>query len=247
MKLFHFPQDEADITKVLSHAELASLMIPFVTSDQVSEACEQAVKYGMAGVLAVPDICQQTVKLLEGTGVAPVAVAAAMEVDDNDRDTRLNLVKELIKLGVLDVDFAVPVSMGLNGEFQELSQEIRDQADTLHAAGGRLGVILEIDQWTKPQLFSLCQAAIDGHADYLRISSGMEQIGAANIGRATIYNVATLYENFGRQIKIKAGGGWDFAWLEDVNEYLEAGAERVDLGPVTIGQLEELGYRRNKV
>lgn len=244
MKLFRFPQDQADIARVLSRAELASLMIPFVTEAQVREACSQAVTYGMAGVLAVPDICQQTVKLLQGTGVAPVAVVAAMEVDDNDRATRLNLVKELIRLGVLDVDFGVPASMVLNGELEQLAAEIRGQADTLHAAGGRLGVILEIDQWTQPQLFGLCQAAVDGGADYLRISSGMEQIGAANIGRATIYNVALLYERYGGRIRIKAGGGWDFAWLEDVNEYLEAGADRVDVGPVTVGQLEGLGYRR---
>lgn len=245
MKLFRCPQDQAELAGLLSRTELASLMIPFVTEDQVKEACDQAVKYGLAGVLAIPDICQQTVKLLQGTGVAPVAMVAAMEVDDNDRSTRLNLVKELIKLGVRNVDCGVPASTVLNGEFQEIAAEVRDAADALHAAGGKLGVVLEIDQWTQPQLFDLCQAAVDGGADYLRISSGMEQIGAANIGRATINNVATLYERYGEHIKIKAGGGWDFAWLEDVNEYLESGAALADIGPVTIGQLERLGYRRN--
>lgn len=245
MKLFHYPKDGTEIAGILAKCELASLMIPFVTRDQVEEACHQAVAYGLAGVLAIPDICQQTVELLKGTGVAPVAVCAAMEVDDNDREGRLNLVRELIKIGVLDVDFGVPASMVLDAEFEQLAAEIKDQTDTLHAANGRLGVILEIDQWTEEQLFALCQAAVDGGADYLRISSGMEQIGAANIGRATIYNVATLYERFGGKIAIKAGGGWDFAWLEDVNEYLEAGAARADVGPITIDQLVRLGYKRS--
>ena len=244
MKLLHFPRDKEEIASILEKAELASLMVPFVTEDAVKETCRQAVKYGMAAVLAVPDICSQTAKILKGTGVAPVCVVSAMEVGDNDHAGRLNCIREQLKLGVCDVDIGVPIGMVLDGEFSELTKEIKDMAELLHAKGGRLGVILEIDQFNATQLFGLCDSAVAGGADYLRISSGMEAIGAVNIGRATIHNVAALHERYGGKIKIKAGGGWDFAYLEDCVEYIESGASRVDAGPCTITQLEQIGYGR---
>ncbi len=248
MKLFHFPEDQKEIANVVEKSELASLMVPFVTESAVREACYQAVKYGMASVLAVPDICPQTVKLLAGTKVSPVCILSAMEIGDHDRATRYHCIEQLIQLGVSQVDIGVPIGMVLDEEYAELTDEIRDLAKLLHRSDGKLGIILEISQFTRPQLFGLCRGAVDGGADYLRISSGMEAIGAMDIGRPTIHNVAMLFEHFGSSIQIKAGGGWDYSYLEDCNEYLNSGAALADAGPCMIRQLEQMGYeRRNKV
>jgi len=244
MKLLRFPENEKEIRNVLDHAELASLLVPFTTEAQVKEACETAVKYGMAGVLAIPDICQQTVKFLAGTKVRPIAVIDAMELGDNAAAGRLFSVKELVKLGVKGVDSGIPTNIILDGEYDEIAAEIRDQAAACHEAGAEYGVTLNIDSITPDQLAKVCECAISGGADYLRTSCGMEQIGADGIGRATVHNIAELSELYGDRIKIKAGGGWDFAWLEDSLEYLLSGASRVDVGPVTVGQLERIGYGR---
>ena len=245
MKLFRWPRDEEDIRRVLSAAELASLLVPFVTEDEVQKVCGQAVEYGMHSVLAVPDISVKTVKYLQGTGVIPVCMASSNEVVDNDHASSMVMIRELIRYGVLDVDMGMPVGMMLNGEFDQIRKELSERAALLHNAGGRFGVVLEIDQLPEPLMLKLCEASVGAGADFLRISSGMELMGAMNIGRATVHNVALLYHHFGKEIRIKAGGGWDLGWLEDANEYLEAGAVRVDAGPNMVRQLMDMGYRRS--
>ncbi len=244
MKLLRFPENKKEIEKVLANAELASLLVPFTTEAEVRAACDTAVKYGMAGVLAIPDICRQTAAFLKGTGVAPIAVIDAMELGDNMASGRLLSVKELLKLGVKGIDSGIFTSLILDGEYEEITAEIRDQAAACHEAGAGYGVTLNIDSITPEQLTKVCGCAVDGGADYLRVSCGMEQIGTDGVGRATVHNIAELSELYGEKIKIKAGGGWDLAWLEDCLEYLESGASRVDVGPVTVGQLERIGYRR---
>ncbi len=245
MKLFRYPRDEKDVRRVLDATELASLLVPFVTEDDIRMVCAQAAEYGMHSVLAVPDIIVKTRKYLEGTGVVPVCMASSNEVVDNDHGSSMVMIRELIRYGVLDVDMGMPVGMMLNGEFDLVAAQLSERAGLLHDSGGRFGVVLEIDQLPEPLMLKLCEASVKAGADFLRISSGMELMGAMNIGRATVHNTALLYHHFGKDIKIKAGGGWDLGWLEDANEYLEAGASYVDGGPNMVQQLVDMGYRRS--
>jgi deoxyribose-phosphate aldolase len=129
-------------------------------------------------------------------------------------------------------------------EYDKIENEFSILADIIHKAGGRLGLILETELISEEEQIRLGQAAVNSSADYLRICGGMELVCHINGGRANLQSICRIKDRFSDKIKIKAGGGWEFNYLEDCHEYIQSGASRIDAGPNFIQQLIDIGYRR---
>lgn len=246
MELLKFPKNKKDIFEVVRRAEYAALLVPSPRRSYVAEVCAQAKQYGFASVIATPYDCPEVAKLLEGSGVEAVCLNALNHALDEDFDCRLYSVDAMLEIGVKNIELSVPIGMMRDGKFDQIQSELSAMIDKIHTAGGKASVILEPDCMDKEAMKQVIRAAEGAATDYLRICSGFERVCGSNGGRATLNSIGFVREQSSGKTAIKAGGGWDYAYLEDCAEYIRQGAERVDVGPRLVEQLGKIGYRRDE-
>ena len=83
-----------------------------------------------------------------------------------------------------------------------------------------LKAIVESALWTPAVLRGVCEAAVDGGADYVKTSTGFHPAGGA-----TVDAVATMRAAVGSRARVKASGG--LRRLEDCTAMIGAGADRI--------------------
>jgi deoxyribose-phosphate aldolase len=245
MELFKIPRNREDVDKVVSRAEHAALLVPSPRQDYVEKVCAQAKEYGFAGVIATPYDCPEVLKKLEGSGVKTICLNALNHALDENFDCRMYGTEALLDMGVRAFELPVPCGLIRDGKFDVIEEELAALTEKIHAKGGEVSVILEPECMDKPSMVKLIQIAEKIGAEYIRLCSGLAQVCGTNGGRATVNLVGFVKEHCSDRIVIKAGGGWDFAYLEDCAEYIDCGAGRVDVGLRFTEQLEKIGYRRN--
>ena len=245
MRLFEFPRDKAEIDRVVSCAEYAALLIPSPRQSYVEEVCAQARQFGFAGVVATPFDCPTVLKLLEGSGVETICLNALNHALDENFDCRMFGIQALLEQGVKHFELGVPCGLLREGAFDVVHAELAAMVEKIHAAGGKMSVILEPECMSKDAMAKVIAMAEELGADHVRLCSGFERVCGTNGGRATLNTICFAREQHTGKIGLKAGGGWDYAYLEDCAEYMENGASRVDVGPRFVEQLANLGYRRD--
>ena len=244
MKLFKFPEDQEAIREVVSKSELASLLVPSPQDVLIAEVCDEARTFLPASVIATPFLCPKVYAALEGTGVTTVCINSLMPAQDEHFDSKMLAIEEILKVGVKDFDFTAPVGMIRDKEFDQIEKDFSVMSERIKKAGGQFSIILETEVISYEEQILLAQAAVNAGADYLRICSGMDLLCGINSGRAVLRSICQIKDRFGDQIKIKAGGGWEYAYLEDCHEYIMSGADRIDIGPRFIQQLKDMNFRR---
>ena len=245
MNLLEYPKDKAVIDNVVSCAELASLMIPSPREAYVEEVCGQAKEFGFAGVLATPFDSPTVLKLLNGSKIETICIISLNHALDENFDCRMLTMKEMIKLGVRNYEVSVPYTMFKDEKDSVVEQYITDTKALVDSVDGKLSVIIEPEEMNKAIQLRVVKIAERVGVDYIRLGSGMEKVCGTNGGRATINTLCFLSENI-KKTSLKAGGGWDYAYLEDCAEYIQCGASRVDVGPRFVEQLREIGYGRGE-
>jgi deoxyribose-phosphate aldolase len=244
MKLLRLPEDQEIIQGIVSKAELASLLVPSPRDSLINQTCEEAKSCQPSGVLATPILCPQVSAALKGTGIATVCILSLMLAQDENHSNKMFAIHEILKSGVRDFDIMPSVAMTRDKEFGQIEKDFSEMAGVIKNSGGHLSVIIETEAISGEDQALLCQAAINAGADYIRICSGVEQLCGVNGGRATLRSICRIKDLVGEKIKIKAGGGWEYSYLEDCYEYIQSGAGRVDIGPRFIQQLKDIQYRR---
>lgn len=245
MELFKFPQNKEDIEKVVSRAEYAALMIPSPRQSYVEQVCAQAKEFGFSGVLATPYDCPEVLKQLEGSGVETVCMNALNHALDENPACRVYGIDTLLEMGVKYFELSVPCGVMKDDKFDIVEKELFNMAEKIHGVSGKVSIILEPECMKKEFLKKLISIAEKTGVDYIRICSGFENVCGTSGGRATMNLICFVREECGGRIPIKAGGGWDYAYLEDCAEYIDSGASCVDVGPRFVEQLTKLGYRRD--
>jgi deoxyribose-phosphate aldolase len=242
IKMLKLPQDGEAIRTVVSKAEIASLLVPSVQDAMITEICNDAKTYGTAGVLATAALCPQVSAALKGAEVRVVCIYSLIYSPDENYDCKIFGIKDVIKSGVKDFDLGVPAGVVHDKDFARIEKDFCGMADVIKQSSGHIGLVLETELFSYEEQMTLGKIAVNAGADYLRICSGMEQLCGINGGRATLRSICFLKDRFGDTIKIKAGGGWDYAYLEDCYEYIQSGADRVDAGSRFIKQLKDMNY-----
>jgi deoxyribose-phosphate aldolase len=131
----------------------------------------------------------------------------------------------------------------VQNQFGKISETMKHFSRFIHNDSGRFNIIIEEGMFSDEQKILASKLGIEAGADGIRTCSGAMEICGMSTGRATIHDICLLRENLGQKITIKAGGGTDFMYLEDALEYINCGANSVDIGQNAVIQLEEIGYQ----
>jgi deoxyribose-phosphate aldolase len=195
-----------------------TLLAPDATRAQIRELCEDAASYGFATVCVNPVWVREADCMLEGTGVGVCAVVGFPLGASTTPVKRLEAETAVVD-GACEIDMVMDIGALKGGDDARVRRDIAAVANTVHARGALLKVILETGLLSYEEKVRACRIAARSGADFVKTSTGFTR------GGATVEDVVLMRREAGPDVLVKASGGIRSA--ADARALLEAGAARL--------------------
>jgi len=219
----------AETVRAIEH----TLLRPEATPQQVDVLCDEALRYGFAGVCVNPIYVRRAAERLTLTptlslegrgslGTRPIVVAAVgFPLGASLTATKADEARRAIDDGAMEIDMVAALGALIVGDGKTVRSDIEAVARVVHQAAGNrlLKVILETAALTTEQLILGCRCCAEAEADFVKTSTGFHPRGGA-----TVEHVRQLHRH-ASPLRVKAAGGIRTA--EAVQAMLEAGAVRI--------------------
>lgn len=208
------PAGPADIASFIDH----TLLKPEASEADVLKVCAEAAEYGFKSVCVNPIWVKTVTTALKGSGVLACSVVG-FPLGATPTDVKSFEARGAVLDGADEVDMVINIAAALAGDKGALVEDIAAVAETVHAGGAILKVIIETALLTDEQKVLACQAAVEAGADFVKTSTGF------NGGGATVHDVALMRRTVGPDLGVKASGG--VRSLADAQAMIAAGATRI--------------------
>jgi deoxyribose-phosphate aldolase len=205
---------EAELVRLIDH----TLLKPEATPDDIRRLCGEARRHRFASACMNPAFVLLAARELAGSGVK-VCTVAGFPLGASLPETKRHEAENAIRQGAGEIDMVIHVGALRAGDAAGVEAEIRLLAETCHAAGVPLKVILEMALLTREEKIAGATAAMNAGADFVKTSTGFGP------GGATVEDVALLREVVGTRLGVKASGG--IRTLGDLQRMVAAGASRI--------------------
>ena len=205
-----------------------TLLRPEATPQQIDALCDEAVRYGFAGVCVNPMYVRRAAERLAAVGAElaarprPVVVAAVgFPLGANLTATKADEARRAIDDGATEIDMVVALGELIAGNGKYVRSDIEAVARVVHQGPGNrlLKVILETTALTTDQLILGCRCCAEAEADFVKTSTGFHPSGGARVE-----HVRQLHRH-ASPLRVKAAGGIRTAAA--ATALLEAGAVRI--------------------
>ncbi|WP_457949125.1 deoxyribose-phosphate aldolase [Pseudarthrobacter sp. alpha12b] len=208
------PAGPANIAAYIDH----TLLKPEASEGDVLKVCAEAAEYGFKSVCVNPIWVKTVTTALRGSGVLTCSVVG-FPLGATPTDVKSFEARGAVLDGAQEVDMVINVAAARAGDKGALAEDIAAVAETVHAGGAILKVIIETALLTDEQKVLACQAAVEAGADFVKTSTGF------NGGGATVEDVALMRRTVGPDVGVKASGG--VRSLADAQAMIAAGATRI--------------------
>ena len=206
-----------------------SILHPMMTDDDLRSHCEIADKYGVATVCVKPYHVAMAAQLLKNSKVAVCAVIGFPHGNNSSRIKMLETI-EVIENGATEVDMVVNAGKALQGDWQYITDEIREINLACLERGAILKVIFETDFITEDShKIELCRICSEAGVAFVKTSTGFGYVkqasGDFNYQGATEHDIILMRKYCDPIVKIKASGG-----IKDLATFMkmvELGASRI--------------------
>ncbi len=218
------PLPPSDPARTIDH----TLLAPEATPERIDALCDEAVRYGFAGVCVHPIYVKRVAKRLSSIRASdanahrPAVVSVAgFPLGANKTETKVFEARRATDDGATEIDMVIPLGALIAGDQTAVRRDIEAVARVVHETvrGGILKVILEAAALTTDQIAAACQCCKDGGADFVKTSTGYHPAGGATVEQVR------LLRRFGSPLLVKASGGLRTA--SAAVAMLEAGADRL--------------------
>jgi deoxyribose-phosphate aldolase len=208
------------MSDVLSRANLArmidiSAVQAFHTADDVTELARIAAQQKFVAAHALPNFVTLLRDRLTGS---QTMTGAPVGFPSGGSTTRIKVAeaRELVELGVQELDLMINLGRVCSGDFSYVLQEIRAVVNAV--APVPVKVILEIHYLSDDQIKRGCELSIQGGADFVKTATGWAPSGA------TLERIELITRFVRDAIKVKASGG--IRDLESVEKMWRMGVKR---------------------
>lgn len=208
------PAGTANIASYIDH----TLLKPEASEADVLKVCAEAAEYRFKSVCVNPIWVKTVTKALKGSGVLTCSVVG-FPLGATPTDVKSFEARGAVLDGADEVDMVINIAAARAGDQGALTEDIAAVAETVHAGGAILKVIIETALLTDEQKVLACQAAVEAGADFVKTSTGF------NGGGATVEDVALMRRAVGPDLGVKASGG--VRSLADAQAMIAAGATRI--------------------
>lgn len=203
-----------DIKDILAKCD-HTLLRQDCTSAEITELCDQAIKYGCASVCIPPAHVAGAKKYVGDR----LKICTVIGFPNGYMTTAAKAFEaaDTIMQGADEVDMVANICMIKDGCWDEVLEDIK--AVRRASSGKLLKVIIETCLLTEEEKIKMCEIVSKSGAEYIKTSTGF------STGGATFEDVALMREHCAESVKVKAAGG--IGSLEDAERFIELGAERL--------------------
>ncbi|MFP5311724.1 MAG: deoxyribose-phosphate aldolase, partial [Actinomycetes bacterium] len=185
-----------DIAAFIDH----TLLKPEASEADVLKVCAEAAEYGFKSVCVNPIWVKTVTTALRGSGVLTCSVVG-FPLGATPTDVKSFEARGAVLDGADEVDMVINIAAARANDKGALVDDIAAVAETVHAGGAILKVIIETALLTDEQKVLACRAAVEAGADFVKTSTGF------NGGGATVEDVALMRRTVGPGMGVKASGG----------------------------------------
>lgn len=202
----------------LAHRFEQTLLAPELSETEVAAGCESAGQQGIAAVIVRPSDLDLAVNWLRGSAVV-LGTAIDVPLGHSTTSAKLFATRDALRRGAKEIDTVMNTGKLLSRQFQYLETELLQMADSCHASGAILKVVLEDSYLNEELKIVACRIA--------------KRVGADYLGASTLTDIALLQSHSRERLKMKATFNLDS--LEQALAFREAGCERLQssqTGPI---------------
>ena len=212
------PTTRADLARLIDH----TILKPEATAADIDRLCDECLRYGIYAACVNPAWVARCAERLASSGVA-VASVAGFPLGATTSETKAYEALLAIEQGASEIDMVIHVGALVAGDSLFVTRDIFTVVETVKAADPTafVKVILETRVLTNEQIVVGCRCARDGHADFVKTSTGFHPAGGA-----CVEHVRLMKENAGG-LRVKAAGG--IRDLPTALALLTAGADRLGM------------------
>lgn len=191
-----------------------TLLSPVSTWEQIKKLCTEAIEYKTASVCIPPCYIE---KVREEFPDLNICTVIGFPLGYMTTETKAFEAADACFKGADEVDMVVNLCMVKNGDFDGVTDEIRD----VRAACRNkiLKVIIETCYLTEEEKIKLCECVTKAGADFIKTSTGF------GTGGATREDIELFSEHIGKDVKMKAAGG--VKSKDDLEMYIGLGCSRI--------------------
>lgn len=215
----------SDLAKFIEH----TILKPDTTLAEVRRVCEEAKKYGFAGVCIPPLYVREARRAIGEDTRIRVATVVGFPMGYSAIPAKSEEIKRALEEGADDIDAVINIAAVKSDNWNHAKHDIEGLALATHMRGRTLKLILECGLLTHEEIKKICELAAEARVAWLKTGTGFHGFPA------TPEMVRQLRAAASNGIKIKAAGGIRTA--ENAKALLEAGADRLG----TSASLEIIG------
>jgi deoxyribose-phosphate aldolase len=206
------PRD--DLASMIDH----TILKPDATREELKKVCEEARKWKFATVCVNASNIPLVAKLLDGSGVKPIAVVG-FPLGAMTPTAKAFEAREAVRNGAREIDMVINIGALKSGDLRAVERDIEAVTVPCRDCGALSKVIIEAALLTDDEKVTASTLAKAAGADYVKTSTGFGP------GGATAADVALMRRVVGAEMGVKAAGG--VRDLESLKAMVAAGATRV--------------------
>ena len=201
-----------DLTKYIDHTLLSAT----ATSKEVIGLCETAVQYGFQAVCIPDGFLKEGFDTLQGSSVQ-LCTVVGFPFGYESTAVKLVQTEYALKQGATEIDMVINQGWFKAKEYEKVIDEIAALKDVVEDR--ILKVIIETAHLDEQQIRLAARCVSQGHADYVKTSTGYAASGA------NVSDVAILQDEVGGHLGITASGG--IKTHKQAIDLIKAGATRI--------------------
>ena len=190
------PPTYAEIAKMIDH----SLLNPALTTRELEEGVDLAIKYDVASVCIMPYFLARCAQRLRGTTVK-ASTTIGFPHGGHCTSTKVAEARQALDDGGEELDMVVNISQVLSGSWDYVRDDIGAVVETAHERGKKVKVIFENCFLKDEQKIRLCQICGELRADWVKTSTGYGSTGA------TLPDLELMRKHSPPHVQVKAAGG----------------------------------------
>jgi deoxyribose-phosphate aldolase len=223
------------IAKMIDH----SLLHPTMTDAEVLEGLQISKKYNVATACIKPYSIPMAKRELEGTDVK-ICPVIGFPHGNSTTEVKIFEATAAARAGGKEIDMVINIGKALGGDWEYVSDEIKQINDAVTQNGAVLKVIFENDYLKDQHIVRLCKICSDIDVAFVKTSTGYGFVKQANgmytYKGATVPNLQLMKEKSKPGVQIKAAGG--VRTLDDLLHVMSLGVTRIG-ATATVAIMEE--------
>lgn len=212
------------VAKMIDH----SLLHPTMTDADIDAGLATAKKYDVATACVKPYLIPRAKQALKGTDVL-VCPVIGFPHGNSTTEVKVFEATRAAEEGGKEIDMVINIGKALGGDWDYVSDEIKQVNDAVVKQGAILKVIFENDFLQESHIIRLCEICSNIGVAFVKTSTGYgfvkQSSGLYTYAGATVAHLKLMRQHSKPEVQVKAAGG--VRTLDDLLHVVSLGVTRI--------------------